>query len=71
MTSSFWQREKPRILGAAIVAVLFLLLLAVIWRQQGEIERLNEKTETIERIIDENNQLKAKVVELMDNCGDQ
>lgn len=70
MTQSFWQREKHRILASLILTAVVFLFLAIIWRQYGEIERLNEQTETLARIIDENNQLKAKVVELSERCGE-
>ena len=67
---TFWQREKHRILASLILTAVFILFLAVIWRQHGEIERLEKKIETVASIIDENNELKAKVVELSERCGD-
>lgn len=42
----------------------------MIWRQYGEIEFLEKKIETVGDIIDENSELKAKVVELSERCGE-
>lgn len=49
MSQSFWQREKHRVLGAMIIGAVVLLLLAIIWRQQGEVERLEESLESCQK----------------------
>ncbi|MCP4604400.1 MAG: hypothetical protein GY847_28405 [Proteobacteria bacterium] len=63
---------KNRILAACIIAAFVLLLLAIIYRQQGEIDRLTREPErakeTMGRIIDENNALKGRVIELSERC---
>jgi hypothetical protein len=51
---TLWKREKNRILGACIIAMFVFLLLAIIWIQRGQIERL----------VDENARLKDEVGEL-------
>ncbi len=57
---SLWKREKNRILAACILAAIMLLFCAVIWRLQNENDKLKE---TMGRIMDENNELKAKASE--------
>lgn len=63
--SSFLQENQNRILAACILAAFVLLLCAIIWHQQGEIERLERESElakeTLGRIIEENNELKLEL----------
>ncbi len=63
---SFWQREKNRILAACILAAVMLLFCALIVRQRTENEKLKEN---LGRIIDENKELKARVIEKCTDSG--
>ena len=49
--TTFWQREKHRTLAALIVAMVVAVLLAVIWRQCGEIEWLREDLEGCQKRV--------------------
>ncbi len=55
--------NTSRILAAAILAIFVVLLLAIIWRQQKELEKFEEAKQTLGRIIEENNELKGQLVE--------
>ncbi len=49
--TTFWQREKHRILVTLIVAMVVAVLLAIIWSQHGEIEQLEEDLEGCQRRV--------------------
>ncbi len=55
--------NTSRVLAAAILAIFVVLLLAIIWRQQKELEKFEEAKRELGRIIEENNELKGQLVE--------
>ena len=49
--TTFWQREKHRILVALIIAMVVAVLLAIVWSQHGEIEWLKEDLEGCQKRV--------------------